>query len=227
MPIEKIHSLHHVSKQRVRDLGEVFTPEKCVTKMLHLVPKALWQDEGVIFFEPTCGTGNFVTAIAQKRLEHLFLKAKTSGSPKPCYYAIAHTINSLWAIDVDKNNIKTCQKRTWQLVHDFCHAHPSPKKSTTKERAHFWAHVLCCIKWQIHQNEFFYALKKAPSATIKCSFANVLARPLNFKNSWAAHFKKLQAQNIVSLDFEKALKHINKARSQKESNKNGSLLQAL
>ena len=58
---------HHRSRSRIRNLGEVFTPEKYVYQMLDMLDKSVWSSDNVIFFEPTCGHGNFVVAIVQKR----------------------------------------------------------------------------------------------------------------------------------------------------------------
>lgn len=59
---------NHRSRERIRLLGEVFTPDEYVNKMLDMLDPKVWADESVSFFEPTCGHGNFVLAIAQRRL---------------------------------------------------------------------------------------------------------------------------------------------------------------
>ncbi len=51
------------SKERIKDFGEVFTPESCVNQMLDLIgdqKNELWSDEDISFFEPSCGHGNIV-----------------------------------------------------------------------------------------------------------------------------------------------------------------------
>ena len=57
---------HYRSDSRVRDLGEVFTPEKYISQMLELIESRHWKDENVFFFEPTCGHGNIVLSILKK-----------------------------------------------------------------------------------------------------------------------------------------------------------------
>ena len=66
--------LFHRSRARIRDFGEVFTPDKYVEDMLDLLGKDcknIWRNERYVFFEPCCGYGNIVLAIYRRRLEAL------------------------------------------------------------------------------------------------------------------------------------------------------------
>ncbi len=56
------------SKKRVRDLGEVFTPEWLVKDMLDLFPAEIWENIESTFLEPSCGTGNFLVEIYARKL---------------------------------------------------------------------------------------------------------------------------------------------------------------
>jgi len=59
------------SRDRVRDLAEVFTNEHEINAMLDLVEEAsphLTYELSTSFFEPSCGTGNFVTIILERKL---------------------------------------------------------------------------------------------------------------------------------------------------------------
>ena len=49
-----LNLIHHRSKNRIRDFGEVFTPEKYVNQMLDMLDKSVWTDANTIFYEPTC-----------------------------------------------------------------------------------------------------------------------------------------------------------------------------
>lgn len=51
------------SKQRIRDYGEVFTPDFIVNQMLALVETETTRIESR-FLEPACGDGNFLAAFA-------------------------------------------------------------------------------------------------------------------------------------------------------------------
>ena len=108
---------HHRSKKRIRELGEVFTPDKYVHEMLDMLDSAVWSDTNTVFFEPTCGHGNFVISIIERRLKAFLEKGKKEKKPK--LYALANTLNNLWAIDVDAQNIELCRKRVWELAVNF------------------------------------------------------------------------------------------------------------
>jgi len=43
------------SKERVSQLGEVFTPKHIVEDMHKLIPDESWSDPSMIYLEPTCG----------------------------------------------------------------------------------------------------------------------------------------------------------------------------
>ncbi len=58
------------STERVRDLGEVFTPVAIVQDMLNLLPTNVWHPHPAqTFLEPACGDGNFLVAILARKLE--------------------------------------------------------------------------------------------------------------------------------------------------------------
>ena len=59
---------NHRSRERIKDMGEVFTPDQYVQQMLALFNDKLWADENAIFFEPSCGHGNIVLPILEKRI---------------------------------------------------------------------------------------------------------------------------------------------------------------
>ena len=60
---------HIRSKENVRNNGEVFTPTHIVDDMLKLIPEKAWKDPSFVFIEPTCGNGQFLVRIFQKRID--------------------------------------------------------------------------------------------------------------------------------------------------------------
>ena len=217
--MDVVNIAHHRSRSRIRNLGEVFTPEKYVYQMLDILDKSVWSNENVTFFEPTCGHGNFVVAIVQKRLDSLYNKAKRKRIKSPHLYAIANTLDALWAIDIDTKNINLCRKRVWEVVTNFALFHNKVALSTNKN---FWAHILCCIKWQIHENEMLSALEDDPSiARDKASqtiiskkwFANNGHHPIDFELSWVEYFKTLKQNGAQPMEFSRSLKFISALRT--------------
>ena len=82
-------------------LGEVFTPPYLVQKMLDLVPPETWQDPSKTFLEPSCGNGNFVVAIIQRKID--------SGS------TLEQALSTTFGVDIDEMNVLECHERVRRL----------------------------------------------------------------------------------------------------------------
>lgn len=89
------------SKNRVRNLGEVFTPPELVCEMLDTLPENVWENDKT-FFEPTCGTGNFIVEILKRKLRkgHNPLSA----------------LSTIYAMDIMEDNIKESKKRMLEII---------------------------------------------------------------------------------------------------------------
>ena len=210
-----IHLSHHRSKKRIRDFGEVFTPEKYVNQMLDILDQSVWTDTDIVFFEPTCGHGNFVEAIFKRRLNAFLKKAKRQKIKNPHFYTVANTLNNLWAIDIDSNNIEFCRNRVWSLIFNFLWKHEKnilSLESFIRKNKDFLTHLLCCIEWQIHENEVLSCLEtnifKAEEVANKTAvskkwFKNNKHRPINFKINWCQYFKNHKKENIIPIEYTK------------------------
>lgn len=98
------------TRQRVRDLAEVYTHERQVNAMLDLVadmlpsPARPW-DIGRKFLEPACGAGNFLVAILERKLAYvrygtLFRSITTFEA------GVLKVLSSMYGIDVDPENVE-------------------------------------------------------------------------------------------------------------------------
>ena len=117
-----IEKLSHRNKSRIKNLGEVFTPEKYVDKMLDLLAKdkrGIWSNEEIAFFEPCAGHGNIVLPIYKRRLEGIYKKSVAKGIRDASYYAVSNALNTLWAIDIDQKNVDDCRSRVLLVTFDF------------------------------------------------------------------------------------------------------------
>ena len=95
--IVDMEGLFHRSKCRIKNLGEVFTPESYVEEMLDLLAKnkrGIWSDEEISFFEPCAGHGNIVLPIYKRRLEGIYKKAVAQGNRDAAHYAVANALNT-------------------------------------------------------------------------------------------------------------------------------------
>jgi hypothetical protein len=99
------------SSERVRDLGEVFTPSNTVQEMLDLLPKKMWSvHPSRTFLEPACGDGNFLVAILDRKLERISEELEThslaSGVDiEAAQFHALEAIASIYAIDISTENI--------------------------------------------------------------------------------------------------------------------------
>lgn len=94
------------SKKRVKDFGEVFTPDWIVKDMCDLIPKEQWTIEST-FLEPTCGNGNFLVEIYKRKLE-------LCNNGKDAIKALA----SIVGVDIQEDNVKESRERLKQMFID-------------------------------------------------------------------------------------------------------------
>ena len=219
---------HHRSKERIRDLGEVFTPEEYVREMLDILDAKIWSDSNVVFFESAgCGHGNFVITIVRKRLQSFLKKAKRTGIKKPHFYSVANTLNNLWAIDIDSKNISLCRRRVLDIILNFLIKNEKKNPSTfIYENKEFFAHIFCCIKWQIHKNEALSCLEETQT-TVKSRSNKILVsknwikrnrhNPIDFNLPWSEYYKIMKKSNSIPIEYIKAMQFIKslKNKSQK------------
>ena len=107
MPKEKIIK----SKQRVKDFAEVFTPAHIVKDMCDLIPDSVWDNIESTFLEPSCGNGNFLVEIYERKLK--ICKDERDG---------LKALASIVGIDIQSDNCEECRKR---LMTMFCEAFPN------------------------------------------------------------------------------------------------------
>lgn len=223
---KKNDDLHQRSKERVALMGEVFTPESYVIDMLALLNSYEWSNERNIFFEPCCGRGNIVLPIIKKRLDSLHNKYSKTNTSNSALYAVAQTLNTLWAIDIDKTNIIECRERVFLLTLDFLCAHLdlTIKKLLVKQR-NFITHVACAIVWHIDENETLSSICSNDTKEINARktkagqewFESNNSVTLDFKNSWCNYFESCIANGKTPILYTNATKAIDQIVSGKKN----------
>jgi hypothetical protein len=99
------------SSERVRDLGEVFTPAATVQEMLDLLPKKIWTiHPSPTFLEPACGDGNFLVAILERKLDRIADELEkgvlpAGNSVEAAQYHALQALSSIYAVDISVDNI--------------------------------------------------------------------------------------------------------------------------
>jgi len=99
------------SDERVRDLGEVFTPNTTVQEMLDLLPDKIWAvHPSPTFLEPACGDGNFLVAILDRKLDHIAKEyaegnLPAGSTPKAAQFHALEALASIYAVDISIENV--------------------------------------------------------------------------------------------------------------------------
>lgn len=106
---------HIKSKQRVKDYGEVFTPDFIVNDMLDLVKNETERIESR-FLEPSCGDGNFLAPILQRKLEVVKKKYKSSQVEFERNAFLA--VSSIYGVELLHDNVSACIERLYKIVDD-------------------------------------------------------------------------------------------------------------
>ncbi|SRR5258708_17117526 len=96
------------SQERVRDLGEVFTPDFLVEQMLDQFPKDAWEPEKN-WLEPTCGNGQFIIGVLRRKI-----KANLT-IMKP-FEALMRALDTTFGTDIMHDNISDCRMRIYKEI---------------------------------------------------------------------------------------------------------------
>lgn len=101
------------SEHRVATFGEVLTARREVEAMLDLVKNESERIDSR-FLEPACGTGNFLTAIFERKLKTLRARYRTKRADFEVQLLSA--IGSIYGIDLLEDNVRESQERLFDLA---------------------------------------------------------------------------------------------------------------
>ena len=102
------------SEQRAQSFGEVFTPEGTVRDMLDLLPKTAF-DVTTTFLEPSCGNGNFLVEILERKLRNMPKDSSRSKIKMDSALALA----SIYGVDIEAENVSEARDRIYAQVKSF------------------------------------------------------------------------------------------------------------
>lgn len=97
---------HIKSRERVRDLGEVYTQPREVNAMLDLIPDAFTHID-TRFLEPAAGNGNFLVAILERKIAAI----DPTVTGEPYEFAVLRCLASTYGIDISQENIEEARER--------------------------------------------------------------------------------------------------------------------
>jgi hypothetical protein len=96
------------SKDRVRDLAEVFTHQREVDAMLDMVPDAFTALD-VKFLEPACGSGNFLVEILRRKLR--LVSKHDCVSQEQYEHQLLRAAASIYGVDISRENVEEARAR--------------------------------------------------------------------------------------------------------------------
>ena len=105
-----------ISKDRVKEHGEVFTPDSIVNDMLDLVDEEIKNctDEEYItktYLEPACGDGQFLIRILSRKLE------KVAKMPlENRRLALVKAVSSIYGVDIQSDNVINSRLRMKEII---------------------------------------------------------------------------------------------------------------
>ncbi|MDC1016734.1 hypothetical protein OAQ72_01880 [Planktomarina temperata] len=103
------------SKERISEYGEVFTSDREVKAMLHLVEHEASRIEAR-FFEPACGNGNFLIRVLEAKLNVVKSQYRKSQLDFEKYSFLS--VASLYGIDILEDNVHECRLRLSACVRE-------------------------------------------------------------------------------------------------------------
>ena len=86
---------------RVKQLGEVFTPTKLVLEILEQLPTTVWE-QGKTYLDPTCGNGQFLAAV-------LIIKLSLNHND---------ALSTIYGVDIMQDNVDECRQRLIDIAGD-------------------------------------------------------------------------------------------------------------
>jgi hypothetical protein len=129
-PIKTQSSLTN-SKERIRDLGEVFTPDFLVDRMLDNLPYDAWSKRKQ-WLEPTCGNGQFILGILRHKLKRGF--------------GIVDAVATTFGMDIMQDNVDACHHRIYtEIVLPYFASnafYANPKNGEPRRKSTRWAVIV-------------------------------------------------------------------------------------
>lgn len=103
------------SRERVQDVGEVFTNEREVNAMLDMVKSETGRIDSR-FLEPACGNGNFLAEVLRRKLAVVASRYHRSPTEYMRYAFVS--VSSVYGVDIMADNVAECRERLYGIVED-------------------------------------------------------------------------------------------------------------
>ena len=128
------------SKERVKEYGEVFTPEHIVKQMCDLCEPNI-SDITKKIFEPTCGNGNFLVEILKRKLSSITFKTSTKNNKiyvsSDTEFNILIALSNIYAVDIQQDNIKEARSRLETVIFNYINSFKTKKDLSISKSSTF------------------------------------------------------------------------------------------
>lgn len=113
------------SRERVRSQAEVYTRNEEINAMLDLMEDISYNIDSR-FLEPSCGNGNFLVRILERKLTRICAdvdlsfsqRKKKKLSQKDFEFAVIRATSSIYGIDILKSNVEEARERMKVAIRD-------------------------------------------------------------------------------------------------------------
>ena len=100
--IERLSNLN-INENNKKQYGEVFTPRPLINEMLDKLPKEVWSNKELKWFDPAVGIGNFMIEIYWRLMDNIDISDLNERK--------SHILsNMLYMSELNEENIKECKK---------------------------------------------------------------------------------------------------------------------
>jgi SAM-dependent methyltransferase len=114
-PLEQQFGGQFRSRNRVRDLAEVFTNQREVDAILDQIPDAFAALD-IKFLEPACGSGNFLVEILRRKL--VLVSKHDCATQEQYEHRLLRAAASIYGIDISRENITEARARMAHVLLD-------------------------------------------------------------------------------------------------------------
>lgn len=128
------------TKDRVRDLAEVFTAQREVEGMLDLVGDPSHNPDLVVL-EPSCGNGNFLVAVLDRKLKTVF---STKSRLAQTEVGVLRSVMAIYGVDISEGNVAEARERLYAHTVDAWSLHMNTRKPSKD--------LLAAVKAVLHRN---------------------------------------------------------------------------
>jgi hypothetical protein len=122
------------TRDRVRDLAEVYTAKEQVDAMLDLVASEC-RHLDTTFLEPACGNGNFLAEILRRKIQRIHKPKGGEAGLEKFEHQTLRAVASIYGVDIDFENVRESRDR----MHSIVIEHHSYKANSMRASAEFRA----------------------------------------------------------------------------------------